>query len=229
MTIKYLKKVRRIFLATTATTNLMSLDTQPVNPSSSASTRTNTTQRTNSQKYRRPQSNNKSFDKVFNKYNDAAAAMDNDVAKMSADSTSVQDTKDPITAAITTSAQGKSKKTQDAPQKESQSTNDVNEIEENEEPSTPKTITNINLFSFVSMSVEVPVQVSTNPPTEVDMPEENKQNNLMTILPTSQESSDKGQDMLNLLAGRTWDIICSRNNSLNNRYNLLSEIFLPYL
>ena len=176
-------------MATTATTNLMSLNTQP--PKSSSLRQANTQR----QQYQyKNNSADKSFDKVFDKYNEAQSSMYDDVKDMSSDN--VQDTQDPAAAAVTKSAQGKSKNTQDAPQKETQSVEKVTEAEEIEDTVDPKKITVMNLFVPFGMD-------SQNLNTDVDI-SENDSPNLMTILP--QGANDKSQDMLNLLAGRTWKI-----------------------
>ena len=204
-------------MATTSTTNLMSLDTQPVNSSSSASLRTSSMQRKNSQLYRdNYYPKDQSFDKVLDKYNDATSSMSKDVEELSSNSAS--EMKDPITAAITTSAQGKSKNTQDAPQNETQPTAKVTELEENEEPSTSKTMVSMNLFAFVAMNVESNDIVPPN--MKISAVSEENNSNLMTILPQSQETGGKSQDMLNLLAGRTWQINSQNQNIGNNNIQI---------
>ena len=198
--------MRRIFLATTATTNLMSLNPQPVNRVS-ASTRQANVQR-QSYQYRNDSSNDKSFDKIFDKFNDAQSSMDEE--KVNISSGTEQETEDPTAAVVSTSAQGESKDTQDAPQKESQSVEEASEIEDVEEPSSPKQITVMNLYSFVSMNIgEQSIE------SVVPNPQNESKPNLMTIMPQSQESNNKSQDMLNLLAGRTWKI--NPQNQLNTQ------------
>ena len=213
MTIKLLKKVRRIFLATTATTNLMSLNTQPPKSVSSSLRQTSTR--------RQPQYNNSSdnsFDRVLDRYSNNQSTRNDDVTDMSSENVH-QETTDPVVAVVSsTSAQGKSKDTQDAPQKESQSveeTIEVQEIEETDNPADLNKITVMNLF--------VPFSVDSQNinPTDVNI-QENDSPNLMSILPQSQESNDKSQDMLNLLAGRTWKI-----NSQNQSVNQVEDQTVP--
>ena len=191
-------------MATTATTDMMSLSTRPLKSASSSLLKTNTQR----QPYKyNGSSAGKSFDKVFEKYNDAPASTNNDVKDMYSDT--AQETKEAVTAVVSTSAQGKSKNTQDAPQKETPSAEEVNEIEEVEDQSNPKKIVIMNMF--VPLNVENPNFNAAN----ANISEEVDNNaNLMTILPQSQESNDKNQDMLNLLAGRTWKIN-SQNQSVN--------------
>ena len=202
-------------MATTATTDMMSLNTRPLK-SASSSLRQNT-QRQQPYKYNN-NSADKSFDKVFEKYNDAQSSMNDDVKNMPSSTT--QDTKEPVTAVVSTSAQGKSKNTQDAPQKETQSAEKVNEIEEVEDQSDPKKIVVMNMF------VPLSVENSNFNLADANISEEsdNDNANLMTILPQSQESDDKSQDMLNLLAGRTWKIN-SQNQSVNQMEGQITPSF----
>ena len=206
-------------MATTATTDIMSLNTQPLKSTSSTLRQTNTQKQP--YKYNN-NTNDKSFDKVFEKYNDAQSSMDDDVKNMS--SSTSQETKEPVTAAVSTSAQGKSKNTQDAPQKETQSAEEVNEIEEIEESSDPKKIVIMNMFVPLSVENSNFNSAEANISEEVD----NNNANLMTILPQSQESNDKSQDMLNLLAGRTWKIN-SQNPSINQSEGKATSSFTENL
>ena len=184
-------------MATTATTNLMSLNTQPLKSASTSLRQANTRRQ-----LQYNNSSDNSFDKVFDRYSNSSSTRNDDVTDVP--SNNVQETRDPIVAAVSsTSAQGKSKSTQDAPQKESQSveeTTEIEEIEENDNPADPNKITVMNLF--VPFSVD---DIQNLNPEDVDI-QENNSPNLMSILPQSQESNDKSQDMLNLLAGRTWKI-----------------------
>ena len=65
-----MKKVRRKILATTATTNLMSLDTKPIKANSLSVRSSNMLQRQPNQ-YKNTSYDQKSFDKVFDKYNES--------------------------------------------------------------------------------------------------------------------------------------------------------------
>ena len=190
-----------------ATTNLMSIIyMQSTGSKVSSSTRSlETVQRQNNNlKSKNNMSNNKSFGSVFNEVNDSSNT--DYASEMDRTSTeSVQDLNDPINAAIKkTSAHGKSKNTQDAPQNETQpiENENVNEIEEDEDFSNPKITSMTNdIWSFVSMDVDEPVIDES----AVELVEDSKPN-LMTILPQSQEADNKSQDMLNLLSGQTWKI-----------------------
>ena len=193
MTIKLMKKVRRIFLATTTTTNLM--PPGPQSPSrGSASLRQANSLR---YQYRRDISSDNSFDRVFNRVNDTNPSTSDDTVNMSSSSYTSQVDKDLNAAAVTASAQGKSKNTQDAPQKGTPSTDEVTELEDTEETTDPKKLTVMDLFSIGSLNFE-----------EINVDEDisNADPNLMSMLPQSKASIDKNQDMLNLLAGRTWKI-----------------------
>ncbi|MBR2179570.1 MAG: flagellar hook-length control protein FliK [Selenomonadaceae bacterium] len=201
-------------MATTATTNLMSLNAQPLK-SASSSLRQASTQK---QLQYRNNYSDQSFDKVFDRYNDTPYSTNDDVKDMSYDK--VQETKDPVVAAVSTSAQGKSKKTQDAPQKDSQPVEEVTEIEEVEDPSDPKKAVVVNMFA--QLSVEDPNLNLADLNISEDVGDDSP--NLMTILPQSQESNDKGQDMLNLLAGRTWKIN-SQNQSVNQVESQVASTF----
>ena len=184
------------------TTNLMSLYTQSIKPVS-ASTRTtmSTSQKQSSNLYKNNAQSNRNFDKIFDKFNEATSSMSEDMQKIASDV--AQEAQDPISAVTTTSAQGKSNETQDAPQKleESQPAEEVTEIEEPEEPAKTGRVTTMSLFSFVSVTVEE----QNIGPEDVNVEAEDK-NNLMSIMPQSQDDDNKGQDMLNLLSGRTWKI-----------------------
>lgn len=188
-------------MATTTTTNLMSLDTKPIK-STQLSVRSSNVMQRQTNSYKNESYDPYRFDKVFDKYNESTSEMSKDTQDIVSDS--AQDIKDPISAAITTSAHGKSKNTQDAPQKnESQTTEEVAEVQENEEsPISNKRVTTMNLFSFVSVNIEEQVVA----PTNVDTQSEGSSSDLMSILPQSQEMGNKAQDMLNLLSGRTWKI-----------------------
>ena len=194
--------MRRIFLATTATTNLMSLDS--IRPASSSTRSTNTLQKQSNLYKDNSYNNHQNFDKMLDKFNEKSSSMSEDIQKIASEV--AQETKDPISAAIkTTSAQGKSNKnTQDAPQKQvdSQSNEEVTEIEEIDNPSSPNKTVIMSTLSFMSISIEE----QNLAPVEEDISLEETNNNLMSILPQSKEAENKNQDMLNLLSGRTWKI-----------------------
>ena len=184
-----------------AATNLMSVNNPKSVSTSTARTSSSTLQRQIAQKYKNPSMNsNRNFEKVFDKVNENVTQVKDNY------DTPVSDKKDPTSAVITTSAQGQSNKnTQDAPQKETQSIEksadieDLDETDEFDEPSQAvKSVYMMDLLTFTAANAEI-----ADSAVESDG---GANTNLMTILPQSQEVSDKNQSMLNLLSGRTWQV-----------------------
>ena len=202
-------------MATTTTTNLMSLDTKPIKSTSLSIRSTNIAQR-QTNLYRNTSYDQNTFDRVLDRYSESTSQMSKDTQNVVSDST--QAINDPISATITTSAHGKSKNTQDAPQQtteSSQTTEEVAEVEETEEPSNSnRSVTAMSIFSFASVGVE---EQNVAPISNEVQSEVNSNSDLMSILPQSQETSNKAQDMLNLLSGRTWKINNQQSTSAANQ------------
>ncbi|MBR1397065.1 MAG: flagellar hook-length control protein FliK [Selenomonadaceae bacterium] len=179
-----------------ATTNLIPLNTQSTSVKSSS--RVNTPQRQNVQKYKGNASNSRNFNNVFDKLNEDLSSVKNAINEVS---DTVTDTSDPMTAAIKISAHGKSNdnNTQDAPQNQSQSTETLDDNTEEVNSFRQQSMAAINLLSYVSMNLQTEMVDAAN------VTDDNKVN-LMTLLPQTPESDNKNQAMLNALSGRLWQL-----------------------